>query len=126
MGELKKIIGDKIRYIRNSRQMTLQQLSEATGLQTSYLGDVERGKRNTSLDSLEKIMNALDIKPGDLFDFREVDVNSSQFEITSVLEVHYQFLKEKKTEDVKMIHRITKDIFNSIEGAYPKRDKTLM
>ncbi|TDF95458.1 helix-turn-helix domain-containing protein [Paenibacillus piri] len=117
MGELKRIIGDKIRNIRNSRGMTLQQLNETTGLQTSYLGDVERGKRNTSLDSLEKIMNALDIRPGDLFDFREVDVNSSEFEINSILEVHYQFLKEKKTEDVKMIHRITKDIFNSIEGS---------
>ncbi|NRF93619.1 helix-turn-helix transcriptional regulator [Paenibacillus frigoriresistens] len=117
MGELKRIIGDKIRNVRNARGMTLQQLSETTGLQTSYLGDVERGKRNTSLDSLEKIMNALDIRPGDLFDFRQVDINSSEFEISSILEVHYQFLKAKKTEDVKMIHRITKDIFNSIEGS---------
>ncbi len=65
-------------------------------------------------------MNALDIKAGDLFDFREIDVNSSHFEITSVLEVHYQFLKEKKTKDVKIIHRITKDIFNSIEGTHLK------
>jgi transcriptional regulator with XRE-family HTH domain len=116
MGELKRIIGNKIRNVRNSRGMTLQQLSEITGLQTSYLGDVERGKRNTSLDSLEKIMNALDIRPGDLFNFREVDITSSEFEISSILEVHYQFLKAKKTEDIKMIHRITKDIFDSIEG----------
>ncbi|WP_159887969.1 helix-turn-helix domain-containing protein [Paenibacillus puerhi] len=116
MGEFKKIIGDKIRNVRNARGMTLQQLSETTGLQTSYLGDVERGKRNISLDSLEKIMIALDIRPGDLFDFREVDINSCEFGISSILEVHYQFLKAKKTEDIKMIHRITKDIFNSIEG----------
>ncbi|KZS47054.1 hypothetical protein AWU65_14530 [Paenibacillus glucanolyticus] len=122
MGDLKRIIGDKIRNVRNARGMTLQQLSETTGLQTSYLGDVERGKRNTSLDSLEKIMNALEIRPGDLFDFREVDINSSEFEISSVLEVHYQFLKAKKTEDVKMIHRITKDIFNSIEGSRQEKE----
>ncbi|MFD0675983.1 MULTISPECIES: helix-turn-helix domain-containing protein [unclassified Paenibacillus] len=122
MGELKRIIGDKIRNVRNARGMTLQQLSETTGLQTSYLGDVERGKRNTSLDSLEKIMNALDIRPGDLFDFRQVDINSSEFEVSSILEVHYQFLKAKKTEDVRMIHRITKDIFNSIEGSRQEKE----
>ncbi|MFH5181443.1 helix-turn-helix domain-containing protein [Paenibacillus sp. TAB 01] len=116
MGTLKMIIGDRIRFIRNLKGMTLQQLSLATGLQPSYLGDVERGKRNTSLDSLEKIVTALNMKPEDLFEYREVDINSEEFEISSVLEAHNQFLKEKKIEDVKMIHRITKDIFKSIEG----------
>ncbi|MGG1554090.1 helix-turn-helix domain-containing protein [Paenibacillus ferrarius] len=97
MGDLKKLIGDKIRGTRNLKGMTLQQLSSATGLQTSYLGDVERGKRNTSLDTLEKIMKALELNPGDLFDYREVNVNSPEFELQSVLEVHYQFLKGKKS-----------------------------
>lgn len=115
MGDLKKIIGEKIRSIRNAKNLTLQQLSNATGLQTSYIGDVERGKRNISLDSLEKLITALNIKPSELFDFRELEVDSPEFETISVLEIHYQFLKEKETDDVKMIHRITKDIFASIE-----------
>jgi len=115
MGDLKMIIGEKIRSIRNAKDLTLQQLSHATGLQTSYIGEVERGKRNVSLDSLEKLITALDIKPSELFEFRELEVNSPEFEINSVLEIHYQFLKEKKTDDVKMIHRITKEIFASIE-----------
>ena len=115
MSDLKKIIGEKIRNIRIKKGLTLQQLGHLTGHQASYLTEAELGKRNLSLDSLEKIMNALEIKPGELFDFRELDLNSSDFETRSVLEVHYQFLKEKKTTDVKMIHRITKDIFNSIE-----------
>lgn len=115
MGELKKIIGSKIRNIRQSKDITLQHLSETTGMQASYLSDVERGKRNTSLDSLEIMMNALDIKPGDLFDIHELDVYSHEYEVNTVLEEHYQFLKTKKADDIKMIHRITKDIFNSIE-----------
>jgi transcriptional regulator with XRE-family HTH domain len=117
MSELKKLIGERIRNIRMNRNLTLHQLSQLTGQQASYLTEVELGKRNLSIESLEKIMNALNIKPGELFDFREVDPNSQEFETRAILEVHYQFLLEKKSDDVRMIHKITKEIFNSIERA---------
>ncbi|SDJ44745.1 helix-turn-helix domain-containing protein [Paenibacillus naphthalenovorans] len=117
MSELKKLIGERIRNIRINKNLTLHQLSQLTGQQASYLTEVELGKRNLSVDSLEKIMNALNIKPGELFDFREIDPDSQEFETRAILEVHYQFLLEKKSDDVRMIHRITKEIFASIEGA---------
>jgi len=77
---------------------------------------VERGDRNASLDSLEKIIRALDIQTSDLFDFSELHVDQTNLELKDTLEVHYNFLKSKNLEDVKMIHRITKDIFKSIES----------
>lgn len=115
MSDLKKLIGEKIRSIRNKKNLTLLQLSQITGQQTSYLTEVELGKRNLSIDSLEKIMDALNIKPGNLLDFREID--SQEFETRTVLEVHYQFLLGKKSEDVKMIHKVTTEIFKSIDAA---------
>ncbi len=117
MSDLKKLIGEKIRSIRNKKNLTLLQLSQITGQQTSYLTEVELGKRNLSIDSLEKIMDALNIKPGDLFDYREIDPDSQEFETKTILEVHYQFLMEKKSEDVKMIHKITTEIFKSIDAS---------
>ncbi|ASS68153.1 MULTISPECIES: helix-turn-helix transcriptional regulator [unclassified Paenibacillus] len=117
MSELKKLIGDKIRIIRNNKNLTLHQLSQLTGQQASYLTEVELGKRNLSIDSLEKIMEALNIKPGDLLDFREIEPDSQEFETRSILEVHYQYLTKKKCEDVKMIHKITQEIFKSIESS---------
>ena len=114
---LKKLIGEKIRSIRNKKNLPLLQLSQITGQQTSYLTEVELGKRNLSIDSLEKIMDALNIKPGNLLDFREIDPDSQEFETRTVLEVHYQFLLGKKSEDVKMIHKITTEIFKSIDAA---------
>lgn len=116
MSELKKLIGERIRNIRVNKNLTLHQLSQLTGQQASYLTEVELGKRNLSLDSLEKVMSALNIKPGELFDFQEIDPVSPEFETRAILEIHYQFLLEKKSDDVRMIHRITKDIFRSIEG----------
>ncbi|GIO91528.1 hypothetical protein J31TS3_27550 [Paenibacillus lactis] len=62
-------------------------------------------------------MDALNIKPGNLLDFREIDPDSQEFGTRTVLEVHYQFLLGKKSEDVKMIHKITTEIFKSIDAA---------
>lgn len=62
-------------------------------------------------------MDALNIKPGNLLDFREIDPDSQEFETKTILEIHYQFLLEKKSEDVKMIHKITTEIFKSIESS---------
>ncbi|WP_279615620.1 helix-turn-helix domain-containing protein [Paenibacillus lactis] len=103
--------------MRNKKNLTLLQLSQITGQQTSYLTEVELGKRNLAIDSLEKIMDALNIKPGNLLDFREIDPDSQEFGTRTVLEVHYQFLLGKKSEDVKMIHKITTEIFKSIDAA---------
>ncbi|MFB0863123.1 helix-turn-helix domain-containing protein [Paenibacillus oleatilyticus] len=116
MSNLRKLIGERIRFIRKLKGLTQEELSEKAQIQHTYLSDVERGDRNASLDSLEKIIHALDIQPSDLFDFSELNVDQASLELTDALEVHYNFLKSKRIDDVKMIHRITKEIFKSIES----------
>jgi transcriptional regulator with XRE-family HTH domain len=41
-------------------------LAEKTGLHRTYIGSVERGERNVSIDNVERIARALDVKPADL------------------------------------------------------------
>lgn len=115
MSDLKKLVGERIRSIRINKNLTLHQLSQLTGQQASYLTEVEHGKRNISLDSLEKIIHALNISPRDLFDFRDIDPDSREYGTRAVLEVHAQYLSEKDSEDVKLIHRIAKEIFKANE-----------
>ncbi|MGQ7887558.1 helix-turn-helix domain-containing protein [Paenibacillus sp. WC2504] len=115
MTYLKKMVGEKIREIRKHKGLTQEELSERAQIKYTYLGDVERGVRNISLESLEKIMNALEIRPGDLFDYRELNLSSNEIELEAILEVHHNYLKVKKIEDVKMIHVITKEIFKRME-----------
>ncbi|KRF31703.1 helix-turn-helix domain-containing protein [Paenibacillus sp. Soil787] len=116
MTYLKKLVGEKIREIRKNKGLTQEELSEKAQIKYTYLGDVERGVRNISLESLEKIMNALEIRPGDLFDYRELRLNSNEIELDAVLEVHHNYLKHKRVEDVKMIHTISKEIFRNLEN----------
>lgn len=115
MPNLKLIIGEKIRDQRKIKGFTQKELSKKANVQHTYLGDVERGTRNISLESLEKILEALDIAPSDLFDFKTVNFNRSNTELDMVINEHVELLKTKQLEDVKMINQITKDIFKSID-----------
>ena len=50
-----------IKKIRKSRSMSQELLAENAGLDRTYISGIERGVRNITLDSLEQIINALDV-----------------------------------------------------------------
>jgi len=52
-------IGRKVKDLRLSKEMTLKELSEATGLSTGFLSQLERGLTSIAADALAKIAQAL-------------------------------------------------------------------
>ena len=54
-------LGDKIRYVRELRGLTLQQLSEIAGISATYISDVENHRSNMSIKSLTKLSTALNV-----------------------------------------------------------------
>ncbi len=56
-----KSIGERIKSLRNERNMTLSELSQKTNLSPSYLSQLERDKTTPSISSLVEIANALDV-----------------------------------------------------------------
>jgi two-component system OmpR family response regulator len=65
--QLHKIIGDTIRNMRKSKELTLKQMSRRTGLSISLLSQIERAESSPSISSLYKIAMALDTKIQELF-----------------------------------------------------------
>ena len=61
-------LGHKIRHIRNSKRITLQELADITKLTTSFISQVERAVVSPSIDSLKKITQALGVRIGELFE----------------------------------------------------------
>lgn len=51
--------GQKFRYVRELRQMTLSDLSKLCKLSIPYLSDIERGVKRPAMKSLERIAKAL-------------------------------------------------------------------
>ncbi|WP_149790672.1 helix-turn-helix transcriptional regulator [Mesorhizobium sp. NFR06] len=52
---LAEIFGANVRRVRLKRGMTLESLAAEAGLAYSYMGGIERGQRNPSLDVAERI-----------------------------------------------------------------------
>ena len=67
VNNIRKILGNRIRELRNSVGITQEKLGEKAGLSYKFIGEIERGQVNVSLDSLAKIAEALMVKVGDLF-----------------------------------------------------------
>lgn len=55
------LLGVRIRHARLARSMTLVQLAERAGLSHSFLSQVERGRANPSMTSLERVAVALGV-----------------------------------------------------------------
>ena len=66
MGFDKKKIDAKIAALRKDRKLTQEQLAEKVGITVQYLGTIEGGKANTTLNRLDKIANILSCSSNDL------------------------------------------------------------
>jgi len=60
-------LGDRIRTLRKRRGWTQAVMAERVGIDRSFLADVERGKRNVSIQILFHISQGLGIRLSQLF-----------------------------------------------------------
>lgn len=68
--KLREKVGLNIRNLRNSRGLSQEQLALAADLDRSYISEIELAKNSASIDVLERIADALDIAPKELFNER--------------------------------------------------------
>lgn len=59
--------GKRVQELRKQRELTQEDLADLVGVDRSYMGFVERGERNPTLDKLIKIAQALKITLSELF-----------------------------------------------------------
>ncbi len=63
-----RIVGANVRRFRVERKLTQEQLAHEAEIDLTYLGGIERGRRNPSVDVLGRLASALSCHPRDLFD----------------------------------------------------------
>ncbi|MCR0983828.1 helix-turn-helix domain-containing protein [Roseomonas populi] len=60
-------LGTRLRALRQSREMTLEVLAEAAGLDKGYLSRLERGLKNPSIATVLRLSEALEVPVAELF-----------------------------------------------------------
>jgi len=67
LNDLRARFGSALKEWRLRRQLTQEQLAERAGLSYKFIGEVERGQGNPSLDTLISLAEALGVSLPDLF-----------------------------------------------------------
>ena len=64
--DIQRALGRNIRKLRKAREWSQERMAEACGMHWTYIGQVERGERNLTLQSLSAIAKAFDLKTWEL------------------------------------------------------------
>ncbi|MGD1087364.1 MAG: helix-turn-helix transcriptional regulator [Verrucomicrobiota bacterium] len=64
---IQRKFGERVRTLRRAKGLSQEALAEAADLDRSYIGSVERGERNISLQNIVKIASGLGVSTSELF-----------------------------------------------------------
>ena len=102
MSDLAKIVGQRIRNYRTQLGLSQEKLAELSGCHPTYIGQLERGEKNATLESIDKVASSLKISLSKLF---ENLGGESTNERNIPLEC-YEFLLTKSQEEQEQIIKI--------------------
>ncbi len=104
MSTIAAVVGQRIRNYRQKANMTQEELAERAELHYTYVGQVERGEKNLTLGSLEKILDALNLSFSDFFEGFEKRTKES------IPSLCYDLICRKDIKDQQRIYRILSEI----------------
>ena len=102
MSDIVKIIGQRIRNYRTAKGLSQEKLAELSGCHPTYIGQIERGEKNATIESIEKITVALNVSLSELFEklgAQEDGTNNIALEC-------YEFISSKNKDEQEHIRRI--------------------
>ena len=101
------IIGKRLRSYRKALGLSQEELAEKAELHHTYIGQVERGEKNITIGSLEKICSALDLSFSELFDgLGPANKNSSAS--NEIVQLLYDEMPEKQAILLNILNDIRK------------------
>lgn len=62
-GDLQKTVGRNLRAYREARGLSQEGFADVVGVHRTYMGGLERGERNLTLKSLERIAERIGVDP---------------------------------------------------------------
>ena len=69
--DIKLKIGQRIKELRKGLELSQESLAYKAEVDRTYVTDVENGRRNVSVEILERLIKALDVSIAELFNAKE-------------------------------------------------------
>lgn len=106
MSELSREIGKRIRNYRTQQRLSQEELAERCGLHPTYIGQVERGEKNATIESISKIAAGLNVLLSTLFENLEGTTAASK----SCAGKAYDLIQELPTGEQEKVLKILQEI----------------
>ena len=103
--ETKTLFGKRVRALRKNKGLSQEELAEKTDISSKYLSRVEMGQHFPSIDTLDKLANALKVDLKDFFEFAH-EARSSR----ELREVLSGMLKEAGEEKLRLLVKIVRAV----------------
>jgi len=66
MKTIKAQLGENVKNLRLKAGLSQEELADIASLHRTYIGSVERGERNISLENIVQLSHSLNVPPADL------------------------------------------------------------
>ena len=96
-----KIIGERIRAYRNQKGWSQEYLAEKADVHHTYIGQLERGEKNATIESISKIAGALGVSLSRLFENISIEQQADNLPAQC-----YALLQEQPVNDQKALAEI--------------------
>ncbi|WP_342434683.1 helix-turn-helix transcriptional regulator [Paenibacillus sp. FSL H7-0442] len=114
MTELRKQMGTRIRAIRNAKGLTQQKLADIASLDYRYIGALERGERNFSIDTLEKVLTALNVSISELM-FSKEHMTKDETIRQEAIDEFVALTSRLNEEQIGILRRVSKEVSRAFD-----------
>lgn len=91
-------LGERLRAYRTQRGWSQEEMAERADLHTTYIGQLERGEKNATIESISKVAAALNISLSKLFE--NISLAPSEKDIPSRC---YDLIQKQPLRDQKLL-----------------------
>lgn len=105
---VRKFLGQRLRALRKQRGLSQERLGERSGLSGKFIGEVERGEKSISIDSLYRVSVALEIPLRDLTDVRERNAVPSE----EAEKIFALVSGRRRVEDLRKAYEVLRAMFS--------------
>ena len=102
MSDIVKAVGQRIRNYRTQKGLSQEKLAELSSCHPTYIGQLERGEKNATLESIERITAALGISLSKLFE----KLDGQEGGAKDIPLACYEFLSAKSKDEQEQLYKI--------------------
>jgi transcriptional regulator with XRE-family HTH domain len=113
--DLLKLVGERVRTLRKEKGYTQDQLAEIAQIHNRYISDIERGERNITLETLEKVITALNVLPNEIFKFENIESIEDRTDKKILMNALNSLVSGRKVEEIQLVLRLVKDMLETYD-----------